>query len=67
MKEEEKVKKLALDQKLKELDAKNKKDDDKGGQKRITYDTKGDVIIIKNVKADLLPNPLLNPPYKIKP
>ena len=50
---------------MKEMDT--KKEGDKSQQRRlITYDSKGDVIIIKSIRADALPNPLLNPPYKIK-
>ncbi len=53
LKEEERLKKEALEQRLKELDAKGKKEDDKNDKKRlITYDSKGDVIFIKNLRAD---------------
>jgi hypothetical protein len=52
---------------MKDNDTKSKNEGDKSQSKRlITYDTKGDVIIIKSLRADALPNPLLNPPYKIK-
>lgn len=36
------------------------------GKKQFTYDSKGNLIFVKNFRADLLPNPLLNPPYKVK-
>jgi hypothetical protein len=52
---------------MKELDERGNADTEKAlKKKQITYDSKGDVIFIKNFKADSLPNPLLNPPYKIK-
>lgn len=56
-----------MEQRLRDLDEKGNAKDDKNMKKRlITYDSKGDVIFIRNFKADTLPNPLLNPPYKIK-
>lgn len=39
----------------------------KDDQRLISYDSNGNLLVVKNVKADGLPNPLLNPPYKIKP
>eukprot|EP00347_Sterkiella_histriomuscorum_P019977 403339569 len=67
LKEEERHKQEALEQRLRELDEKGNSKDEKNMKKRlITYDSKGDVIFIKNFRADVLPNPLLNPPYKIK-
>lgn len=52
---------------MKELDERGNADNDKALKKRlITYDSKGDIIFIKNLKADALPNPLLTPPYKIR-
>lgn len=52
---------------MKELDALAKKKEDSSQQKKlITYDSKGDIIFVKNLRADALPNPVLNPPYKIK-
>ena len=66
MREEERMKRESLELRLKEIDAKNKKEDEKGKKKLITYDSNGDIIIIRNIKADGLPNPILNPPYKIK-
>ncbi|CDW75875.1 UNKNOWN [Stylonychia lemnae] len=67
LKEEEKLKQDALEQRMKDLDQKGNALDDKNlAKKQITYDSKGDVIFIKNVRADGLPNPLLNPPFKIK-
>lgn len=52
---------------MRELDEKGNAKDDKNMKKRlVTYDSKGDVIFIKNFRADVLPNPLINPPYKIK-
>lgn len=61
------MKQDALEQRLRELDEKGNAKDDKNMKKRvITYDSNGEVIFVKNFRADTLPNPLLNPPYKIK-
>ena len=52
---------------MKEAEDKGSKEQDKHlSKKLITYDSKGDIIFIKTVRADGLPNPILNPPFKVK-
>ncbi len=68
MKEEERLKQEALLNQLREADKKNgSKDDQKLLAKRTyTYDYNGDIVFIRNLRTDGLPNPLINPPFTIK-
>ncbi len=53
---------------LNDLDDKNSKgeEDRAKDSQQYTYDNKGEVIFIKSPMADRLPNPLLNPKFRVK-
>ena len=51
---------------LKQNERGNRAEDKKMAKKTYTFDYKGDLLFVNNLRTDGLPQPLVNPPFKIK-
>lgn len=65
-KELERLKHEAIMLKLLEGEKANGQNDKNTAKKVFTYDYNGDILLIRGLRADKLPSPLLNMPYKVK-